>query len=230
MSCIDRAVEASVRRIVGPTILMSSGRYYDFENPEACGLTDEDIAYGLAYTCRFSGQCMIQGTLGQRLRATMPRYYAREMARTVTRNRHVFYSVAEHCVRFSRIVPPNRHLEVGAMAHEFGEAPMTDVSGPLKSILPGWKVIEHRCCDAEISRRKIQMPDSLDLKHWDLVMLATERRDLMPWIQGEDWQWLGDIQPHPDRIIPWSPDHAASAYLERMRELYLREDDHSYCP
>jgi len=63
------------------TILLYSGRYFDFENLDNEVLTIEDIAHGLAMTCRFGGHC----------------------------NR--FYSVAEHCWWVSYLVPPEMALE-----------------------------------------------------------------------------------------------------------------------
>ncbi len=46
---------ATLRRF-GPTILIGSGNYCDYENPEESVLTIEDIAYGLGFTCRFETQ------------------------------------------------------------------------------------------------------------------------------------------------------------------------------
>ena len=51
------AESPTVRRIIGPTILLASGSYFDFEDPERSAFTIEDIAHGLAMTCRFAGQC-----------------------------------------------------------------------------------------------------------------------------------------------------------------------------
>ncbi|CAN5279764.1 hypothetical protein BH11PSE5_BH11PSE5_30820 [soil metagenome] len=65
-----------VRTVVGPTILLSSGYYFDFLNPAGSVLLIDDIAHGLSLCCRFAGQC-------------------RE-----------FYSVAEHSVFVSSLVEP----------------------------------------------------------------------------------------------------------------------------
>ncbi|EPX76791.1 hypothetical protein [Salipiger mucosus] len=58
------------------TIQLRSGAYFDFANPSAVELCIEDIAQGLASTCRFGGHCW------------------------------PFYSVAEHSALVSYIVPP----------------------------------------------------------------------------------------------------------------------------
>lgn len=65
----------TIRRIIGPTILLAGGSYFDFEAPHTSVFTIDDIAHGLAMTCRFAGQC----------------------------KRH--YSVAQHSVHVSEIVP-----------------------------------------------------------------------------------------------------------------------------
>ena len=71
---LDALFGQKVKTIVGPTILLRSGRYFDFERPQDAYFTVEDIAGALAKICRFTGQT------------------------------NQFYSVAEHSVLVSRLV------------------------------------------------------------------------------------------------------------------------------
>jgi hypothetical protein len=65
----------------GATIVLRSGGYFDFLNPDPGSIHPEDIAWGLAYTCRFGGQSL--------------RYY----------------SVAQHCVLASYAIQPPHEFE-----------------------------------------------------------------------------------------------------------------------
>lgn len=182
-AAIDRMRASTIK---GPTILLRSGTYLDLLQPEHAEPTIEDIAYGLAYTCRFAGQ---------------------------TRR---FYSVAEHCVRMSRVVPTE--LRYPALHHEDGEAFVGDMTGPLKALLPAYREIEKRIERAMHVRFAVPPFDAVALKRWDLAMLAAERRDLMPW-RGEQWSWLDGIEPVEERIEPWGPEKAAATFIARHAEL-----------
>lgn len=179
--------ERSIRRIKGPTILLGSGTYFDFEAPETSAVTIEDVAYGLAFSCRFAGQTMSR-ILGRR----------------------IFYSVAEHCVRMAHQAPPALRLQ--ALLHELGEAVCGDMTGPLKSLCPDYRSVEKRCEAAIAARFGVEFTDRDAIKELDLRMLATERRDLMFW-NGEEWDWTAGAQPFDFEIIPWAPDEAASRFL-----------------
>lgn len=58
-----------------PDIMTASGLYISYVDPKPEQITVEDIAHGLSFTCRFSGQCL------------------------------KYYSVAEHSIRVAEIVP-----------------------------------------------------------------------------------------------------------------------------
>lgn len=56
------------------------------------------------------------------------------------------------------------------------------------------------------------------VKHADLVALATEKRDLMPW-HPEPWPCLQGITPAPHTIPSWTPATAAIHYQNRLMQL-----------
>ncbi len=191
---INQLRESTIRRAIGPTILLGSGSYFDFEDPENSEITLEDVAFGLGFTGRCAGQCVSRIT-----------------------GRRVFYSVAEHCVRMSFQVPIELALQ--ALWHEAGEAVCDNMTAPLKSLNPTYKAIEKRCEAAIQKKFGIVMTDPLAIKQADIRMLATERRDLLPW-KGERWSAEECAVPYDFEIdFPWSPDEAAKAFIRRHNAL-----------
>lgn len=47
----------AVNMAVGPTIMLQSGAWFDILDPSSSAFTIEDVAHGLAHTCRYAGQC-----------------------------------------------------------------------------------------------------------------------------------------------------------------------------
>ncbi|UXS34025.1 hypothetical protein FY152_17870 [Agrobacterium tumefaciens] len=180
---------APVHRIIGPTILLGSGTYFDFDNPEAAELTIEDVAYSLAFQSRFTGQCVSRRT-----------------------GKRVYYPIAQHCVIMAGYAEPGHKM--AALMHEVGEVTCGDMSSPLKSKCPDYKTIEKRCEAAGLSHFGINIVSPWYIKHLDLRTLATEQRDLMP-SKGETWEMVGGRQPFEAEIFPWENPHAAAeAFLE----------------
>lgn len=176
--------DVGIKRIVGPTILLASGSYFDFENPEGSTVDLHDIVLGLSHLCRFTGQC------------------------------HTFYSVAEHSVHCSYLVPPEDAL--AALMHDAAEAVLGDVSRPLKSLLPDYKRIEKRV-EAAIAVRfglPAEMPDSV--KKADLHMLAVEQRQCM--LNKDRWPGIDIDGPVPE-IKFWTPAEAYSRFCKRWGEV-----------
>jgi 5'-deoxynucleotidase YfbR-like HD superfamily hydrolase len=188
----DRGIEqsATVRRIVGPTILLSGGEYFDFLDPSSCGFHIEDIAHGLSNICRFAGHC-------------------RE-----------FYSVAQHSVYVSQLVPPE-HAFAGLM-HDAVEAFVGDMAKPLKDLLPAYREIEHAIEAALFARYGLLLPMHHSIKEADIVMLATEQVALM---QNRDtWHYTHGRQPADIEIRPMPPREAKWFFLDRYIELTRRSE------
>ncbi len=129
-----------------------------------------------------------------------------------------FYSVAEHSVRASWLVEPRFALVT--LLHDAAEAFLGDVSSPLKQLLPDYKAIEARVEAAVLARFGLPPILPPEVKVADLIMLATEKRDLMPEAAGTGWEVLRGVEPDSARITPWSPKYARHNFLRTYYFLY----------
>ncbi len=200
MTSIEEMRASTISHVVGPTIMLGSGTYFDFDSPETSQITIEDVAYGLGFACRFAGQGVSRRT-----------------------GKRVFYSVAQHCVIMSEEILRDPEFRPGdaydALMHELGEPTCGDMTGPLKSRCPDYKAIEKRCGAAGEARFNVKMRDPHFIKRWDLRMLATEKRDLMPGADKQEWAWVKGATPLGREIVPWGPYDAAERFLDRYNEL-----------
>lgn len=96
---------------------------------------------------------------------------------------------------------------------------VTGIPAQLKRLLPDYKRMEEKI-DAVI-REKYGLPPvmSTPVKYADLIMLATERRDL-GLDDGSFWPVLEGI-PATEmfNVIPLAPGHAYGMFMERFNEL-----------
>jgi len=172
----------------GPTIGLKSGHYFNLLEPETSVILLEDIVSGLSKCCRFAGQC------------------------------DWFYSVAQHSVLMSFIVPAEARL--AALFHDASEAYTGDVSKPLKNALGDvFKRIETRIEAAIFDRFGLAYPMHASIKQADRVLLATEQRDLMIRLRNDEWASIRGVTPLSKKILPLEHTAAAQLWMSRFREL-----------
>lgn len=159
-------------------------------DPRADEVFIEDIAHSLAMQCRYGGHC--------------DRYY----------------SVAEHSIYVSRVVP--KEFALVGLLHDATEAYLSDVIRPLKRHLSNYKDIENLnwAVIAERFDLPVEMPHEVHVA--DAALLAAESIALMkplPSVDRREWL-MGDAQPPADvAIMCWSPALAELHFLNRFKEL-----------
>lgn len=189
-----REEETGIRLKMHPSIQLASGVYYDFLNPCDTPLSIEDIAAGLSRICRYTGQ------LGNHV------------------DEDAVYTVAQHSVLASENCKPG--FELAALLHDATESVMNDMASPLKQLLPCYRALEEKN-EAAIYQTFGLPPTMLpEVKEIDLIMLGTEKRDLMPRGEPDDrWVMLEGVEPLPFEIVPWRPSEARARFLARYAYL-----------
>ena len=176
-------------------IVTYTGRLFDFWEPTPETICIEDIAHALALTNRYGGHT------------------------------HTPYSVAEHCVRMSYPELPGDPLT--NLLHDAAEAYVGDIASPQKQHLffgtefASWRSFyaqEYRILRTICIALDVPFNESQETKQADLIMLATEVRDLMPITAAFD-SWLGDVEPLEAKIKPVGWILAEDQFLARFEEL-----------
>ena len=161
-----------------------TGRQFFPLDPSPEALDVRDVAHALSLQCRFNGHCL------------------------------AYYSVAEHSVRVSRVVPAE--LALWGLLHDATEAYVGDLPRPIKQQLPAYRQAEEELMRVIAERFGLSWPMPAAVVEADTVLLATAARDLMapppaPWGLG--------VEPLPERIVPWEAERAEREYLACYEEL-----------
>lgn len=161
-------------------------------NPDPADIVIEDISHALSNQCRFTGHT---------------RY---------------FYSVAQHSVAVSMLLPEKYAL--WGLLHDATEAYLSDIARPIKRFNADfgniYTMVEDGLMDAIITRfgleRTLPMPDVV--KEVDNLMLANEIRHLMPQSPlYEGWEAYADV---PLSLLSQTyPEQAKTNFMHRYYEL-----------
>jgi hypothetical protein len=173
-----------------------TGRKWYHNAPRAEDVSVQDIAHALSQLTRYTGHLAM------------------------------FYSVAEHSVRVSRLVPEVDAWE--GLFHDATEAYCQDLSRPFKRS-PGMEVYKYY---EALNYKAIAEALNLDqepqsVKEADLILLAWEKRDLFRQCQHpETWAvWSAAKGECPTdkipnhRLVPWTAMQAEFEFMNRFYEL-----------
>ena len=179
-----------------PSIRLQSGVHFYFDDPENSQYTLEDIAFNLCKEPRYNGST--DGWLP--------------------------YSVAQHAVNVSLIVPPEFAFE--ALHHDDAEAFYKDVTTHLKRMIPDYKRELKRGEDAIATRWGLPLEMSEEVKLGDLQMLKIEKLALFRnYEHDEGFEHIRSI-PTPPEIVSavdvgqMTTRQAYNRYIARHNELW----------
>jgi hypothetical protein len=141
-----------------------------------------DIAHALSNICRFGGHI------------------------------EQFYSVAQHSVMVSKMVP--KHLALAALLHDASEAYLSDIVRPAKRMLPQYKELELELQSVIEERFKVTF-DHEDIHIADNRALYAEAE----YFYGDIRDWGLDNFVWDAVIHPFSPQESKLLFMHRFNEL-----------
>ena len=176
----------------GPWSTAFSGKRFHPLNLQPDEVNIADIAHALANLCRFGGHC------------------------------EPFYSVAEHSVHLSKIVPPDMALQ--ALVHDAAEAysGFGDVLPPAKEAAPLIREIEHAITKVVAQRFEIPWPFPAYICQMDKALAKAESDTLMPlatraWFEGKVLIEIPKVN-----LGCWRPDEAEELFTAQWNRLRKR--------
>jgi len=168
----------------GAWITTFTGHKFHFLNPQPEEVFIEDIGHALGNLCRFGGHSK------------------------------KFYSVAEHCLLVSDMLPTE--LELSGLMHDASEAYVIDLPRPIKYSIQGYRDVEDRI--AKVIQDRFGLTTSDLIHQADNIALSTEASSLMA--NTKDWALLS--VPINTELLCLSPMGATEAFMKRFYYLCPR--------
>ena len=185
-----------------PWIQTYSGIRFDVLDPKPDQICIEDIAHALSLICRFNGHTKFP------------------------------YSVAQHCVLMSDIIP---EFKFEALMHDCAETWYTDIPKPFKIHLPDFNDYENRVLKQAARRFGFQFPFAQMVHDYDFYMLIAEKLVLfeteLEWpfqkhikqldIEIEERDWQDVEQEFLEKFRALTPNRTQAA-LQRERQIVVK--------
>lgn len=169
-------------------IYLQSGNYYHFETPHQTKVELEDIAHALSNICRFGGHT------------------------------RTFYSVSEHSIHVSHLVP--KHLALYGLLHDAHEAYVGDMPTPLKNLCFDYRGVEARAEShvwEAFGLKSLQWDDLQALSKADLQMLRHEKENALHC--RDEWAIVEGVEKVDVQLEFWNPQRAKAEFIKRYMEL-----------
>ena len=159
-------------------IVTRSGRRFYYEDITEDSIDIDDIAHALSNTCRYGG--------------------------------HIdrFYSVAQHSVIVSELVPAEYRM--AALLHDASEAYISDIVSPAKRMLGDYQKLEAKITEAINKKFNIDTHNEI-IKKADLNALYAEAMQFYGSVDG----WNIDDYAFSHPITPFQPKDAKELFLHR---------------
>ena len=162
-------------------------------DPKESEVDIDDISHALGMLCRYNGHTL------------------------------KYYSVGEHSIRVSYILPKN--LRLMGLLHDASEAYISDIPSPTKIYMQQYKEWEKEIEKVIYKKYILLEKEDTMVKEADRIMLVTEMRDLLP--SGLNPKWniakmgIKSLEKKIKRTM--SPRIAERLFLARFNELYYNK-------
>lgn len=181
-----------------------TGRKFYPYDPRPDEVDIVDIAHSLSLQCRFNG-------------------HVKE-----------FYSVAQHSIHVCRVfselakkegLGANKQAHLCALLHDATEAYVGDLIRPIKIDMPSFKEMEEKVWRSILEHFGLldvweHFPLEPLVKRADNILLATERRDLLPdGVARDKLVWGPGEEPDPIGVIPIPSERARVLFTELFERL-----------